>query len=151
MIEGMIICEVCGNDFDLQMTSCPYCGATVENKVVRRPGNMHRLVNLERGLPTVAQALVRLDNELETSRRQGFRVLTLIHGYGSSGKGGAIKDAVRRRLQYYKHQGRVGEVVPGEDFSTRSGLGRQLLRRFSTLSTHGDLNRYNRGITLVVL
>ena len=147
----MIICEVCGNEFDLQMSSCPYCGAGVGKPVVRRSGAMHRQVNLERGLPTVAQALVRLDNELETSRRQRYRLLTLIHGYGSSGKGGAIKNAVRRQLQYYKHTRRINEVVAGEDFSTRSGIGRQLLRRFPALATHRDLNRYNRGITVVVL
>jgi len=147
----MITCEVCGNAFDLQMTTCPYCGAGVEKPVVRRQGDKHRLVNLERGLPTVAQALVRLENELETSGRQGFRLLTLIHGYGSSGRGGAIKDAVRRQLQYYKHKRRIKEVVAGEEFSTRTGPGRQLLRRFPTLATHRDLNRHNPGITVVVL
>ncbi len=147
----MIICEVCGNEFDLQMTICPYCGTGVDLPVVRRRGDRHRLINLERGLPTVAQALVRLDNEIEISVRQGFRLLTLIHGYGSSGRGGAIKDAVRRQLQYYKHLRRINDVVAGEEFSTRSGPGRQLLRRFPTLTTHRDLNRHNPGITVVVL
>jgi hypothetical protein len=41
--------------------------------------------------------------------------------------------------------------LPGEDFSSRSGSGRQLLRRFSFLRQHSDLNRANPGITLVVI
>jgi hypothetical protein len=147
----MIICEVCGNEFDRTMASCPFCGAVAKSIDVRSIGSLHRVVNLERGLPTVAQALARLEAELETAWRQKYRVLTFIHGYGSSGKGGAIKDAVRRQLEYYKHQGRINELITGENFSSRSGSGRQLLRRFPTLTTHSDLNRSNPGVTLVVL
>ncbi len=146
----MIICEVCGNEFDRTMANCPFCG-TSGSSGVRTVAALHRVVNLERGLPTVAQALARLETELETARRQKYRVLTLIHGYGSSGKGGAIKDAVHRQLEFFKSQGRINELVAGEDFSSRSGIGRQLLRRFPTLATHSDLNRSNPGVTLVVL
>ncbi len=147
----MIVCEVCGNELGQGVTSCPYCGTVSTSPVVEAPGFLQRIVNLEKGLPTVAMALQRLNTELEMSQRQGYRVVTLIHGYGSSGRGGAIKDEVQRQLQYYKHQGRVNEVVAGEDFNSRSGVGRQLLRRFPALSTHSDLNKSNPGITLVVL
>ena len=147
----MIVCEICGNELGRGMSICPYCGTVSTAPVVRVSRFRHRIVNLERGLPTVARALRRLETELETSKRQGYRVVTLIHGYGSSGKGGAIKDAVRRQLQYYKHQGRVNDIVDGESFSSRLGAGRQLLRRFPALSEHSDLNMTNPGITLVVL
>jgi hypothetical protein len=147
----MILCEVCGNEFDRIMASCPFCGASSGSSGVSSVGAMHRVVNLERGLPTVAEALARLDVELETARRQKYRVLTLIHGYGSSGKGGAIKAAVHRQLEYFKHQGRINDLVAGEDFNSRSGIGRHLLRRFPFLATHSDLNRSNRGVTLVIL
>jgi DNA-nicking Smr family endonuclease len=109
------------------------------------------VVNLEKGMPLVRQALERLELELQAGRRQGVKVLTLIHGYGSSGTGGAIKTAVQRQLQFLRHQGLVKEVIPGEEFEGRSGRGRQLLRRLPFLSEHRDLNRANPGITLVVL
>lgn len=147
----MIVCKVCGNELGQILSTCPYCGAASTSPVVQTSGLLHRIVNLERGMPTVAKAMQRLDTELETAHRQGYRVVTLIHGYGSSGKGGAIKNEVHRQLQYYKHQGRINDVVAGENFSSRSGAGRQLLRRFPTLSTHSDLNKTNLGITLVVL
>jgi len=89
--------------------------------------------------------------ELESSRLQGYRILTLIHGYGSSGKGGAIRKAVRRQLRFYQDLGRVNSVLAGEEFSSRTGPGRQLLRRFPVLDRHVDLNRANPGVTLVVL
>jgi len=148
----MHVCEVCGNEFQLS-GGCPYCGAPAKENgnPVRQGSVRQRIINLERGLPTVEQALHRLDMELESCRLQGYRILTLIHGYGSSGKGGAIRKAVRRQLRYYQEQGQVNSVLAGEEFSTRTGPGRQLLRRFPVLTHHSDLNRANPGVTLVVL
>jgi len=146
----MLICEVCGNEFQ-PGGKCPFCGAAATEKGVRQGPVRQRLVNLERGLPTVEQALHRLDMELESSRLQGYRILTLIHGYGSSGKGGAIRQAVRRQLRYYREQGKVNSILTGEEFSSRTGPGRQILRRFPVLGRHSDLNRANPGVTLVIL
>ena len=145
------VCAVCGNEIDPGAGQCPFCGAERAATAVSGGGPSHREVNLERGLPPVAQALDRLDKEIALAALLGIRVLTLIHGYGSSGEGGAIKAAVLRRLEFLRHTGRVREVVPGEGFENRSGRGRQLLRRFPFLSAHRDLNRANPGITLIVL
>ncbi len=89
--------------------------------------------------------------EIRTSSAQGFKVLTFIHGYGSSGEGGAIKMAVLHQLHFFHHQGRIKEILPGEEFEGRSGRGRQLVRRFPFLAHHRDLNRANPGITVVIL
>ena len=102
-------------------------------------------------MPLVQQALERLESEIRTSSMQGTKVLTFIHGYGSSGEGGAIKAAVLRQLHFFCHQGRIKEIILGEEFEGRSGRGRQLLRRFPFLANHRDLNRANPGITLVIL
>jgi hypothetical protein len=102
-------------------------------------------------MPSVEQALARLERELVQARLERRRVLTLIHGYGSSGKGGLIKEEVRARLHYLRCQGAVKEIVGGEDFSSRSPAGKNLLRRFPALRRHRDLNRRNPGITLAAL
>lgn len=113
--------------------------------------DLHRLVNLERGMPSVEQALRQLEGALTSARLQGIRVLSLIHGYGSSGSGGAIRLAVRERLALLQRQGRVESIICGEDFEGRSARGRQLLRRYPFLRRHRDLNRANPGITVVLL
>jgi len=119
----------------------------------RSPGGdaFHKVVNLEAGRPIVEVALRRLQMELANARQQGLRVLTVIHGYGSSGKGGAIKVECRRFLEYLKGSGVINTFIPGEDFSRRSGPTRDLLRRFPRLADNVHLNRGNRGITMVVL
>ncbi len=150
-MDRMIICEVCGNEMEALLVTCPFCGAQRASDPLLLRGPRHRTVNLEKGLPTVHQALERLRQELELARLQGCRVLTLIHGYGSSGRGGAIRIVIRRQLDYLKVRGEINDVLAGEEFDRRTGHGREVLRRFPFLAPHHDVNRGNRGITLVVL
>lgn len=145
------LCETCGNEFSAVATTCPYCGASRSNA----PGQakapfMQRTINLERGMPQAKQAVERLRNELHICQRQQVRILTLIHGYGSSGKGGLVRKEVRRHLHFLQSQGDVREVIYGEDFHHKGGRGKQLLRRFPQLAEHRDLNKANPGVTLVV-
>ena len=144
-------CPVCGNEIDPGSRQCPFCQSVCEGVPITRPGPVHRMVNLEKGRPLVQQALDRLESAITAGRMQGFKALTLIHGYGSSGSGGAIKNGVVQRLEFLRLQGHIREIVPGETFEGRSGRGRQLLRRFPFLAGHRDLNRANPGITLVIL
>jgi len=144
-------CEICGNEIVAGKSQCPYCQAECTGTRPRTDGLSHLTINLEKGMPLVHQALERLERAICTGSSQGFKVLTFIHGYGSSGEGGAIKTAVLRQLQFLSHQGRVKAIIPGEEFEGRSGRGRQLLRRFPFLANHRDLNRANPGVTLVIL
>ncbi len=145
-----LFCEVCGNEVDSGITRCPFCESEL-NFSTPGQGIPHREVNLKRGMPTVEQALGRLERKLEQTRKEGCRVLTLIHGYGSSGRGGVIREELREKLQFLKYRGEINDVFTGEQFSTGNGPGRNLVRRFPFLRQHRDLNKGNRGITLVIL
>ena len=50
-----------------------------------------RELNLELGRPDAAEALRRLAAEVEAARKMGTPAMKLIHGYGSSGKGGRLR------------------------------------------------------------
>ncbi|WP_457574944.1 Smr/MutS family protein [Desulfolithobacter sp.] len=150
-MEPSLVCEVCGNELDGYGSHCPYCGAACISLSPGAQAVVHRIVNLERGRPPAREALARMERELEAARLQGIRVLTLIHGYGSSGQGGVIREEVRQRLRYLKIRGAINDLLEGEEFSRRTGPGSQLLRRFPALGRHRDLGRSNPGITLVVL
>lgn len=149
-------CKICGNEIDSRTVRCPYCGSAQDNKnhdqfTPSQKVFFQKTVNLEQGLPTVKQALSRLQQEIVTASLEQITVLTLIHGYGSSGKGGAIRLECRKTLGYLLSRGEIGMVVFGEDFSHRHPSVKQLLRRFPQLSRHPHLNNHNKGITLVVL
>ena len=110
-----------------------------------------REVNLEAGMPYVEQAVKRLTFEVHQSRRQGFAALKIIHGYGSSGTGGKIRTASRKYLAGLKERGEVREVIRGEKFSIFEEATRQAFLQCPALRQDQDLDRYNNGVTFIIL
>lgn len=108
-----------------------------------------RELNLEQGRPTVDQALGWLAAELEAARKMNTPVMKLIHGYGSSGKGGRIRTASRRYLEEAAAQGRIAAYLTGERFSIFDETTRRALNRYPQLRADRDLERENRGVTFV--
>lgn len=150
-MDCVSICDICGNEVLPDQSACPFCLSPLTAKAGHPEELQQRTVNLERGMPLVEQALELLRNELFICRRSKIRIVTLIHGYGSSGKGGAIKDEVRRYLSFLQHKREINDFISGEDFSKHTGRGRQLVRRFPALAEHRDYNRNNPGVTIVVV
>ncbi len=110
-----------------------------------------RIVNLEDGRPTVAQALSRLQLELRLAKRQGVWVLKLIHGFGSTGNGGKIRIAVRRELDAMQNSRRIAFFIPGEKLTIFEADTRALLQCCPEFRRDRDIDRHNNGITVVVL
>lgn len=108
-------------------------------------------VNLEAGRPTVAVARQLMLSRLRTARAGGVRVVKLIHGYGSSGAGGAIRADVHRQLAEKKAAGSIRAWVRGEDFSPFDADSRAILEACPPLRKDPDLIRQNHGVTFVLL
>lgn len=107
-------------------------------------------VNLEDGMPTVHEALVKLGFELDAARHHGCTLLKLIHGYGSSGAGGEIRLAVQSRLVELQKSGRIRGAIYGENWSKTDRQTWDLLMARPELKQDTDLGRRNAGITIVV-
>ncbi|MCL1808962.1 MAG: Smr/MutS family protein [Clostridiales bacterium] len=105
-------------------------------------------INLERGSPTVEVALRNFVNELSTAKRIGFKALVLVHGYGSSGTGGAIKAAVREKLKERSLSGIIKSYVGGEEWYTRK---REFTESCSQLKDYSPYIDGNRGVTVILL
>ena len=93
-----------------------------------------REINLEHGMPTVQTALSQLALELRRTRSMGCTGLKIIHGYGSSGKGGKIRVQARSRLARMKGAGEI-----------------RAFRRCGALRKDPDLERHNNGVTIILL
>ena len=144
---------MCGNELPPVGTTCPFCRAPVEVPAegIKRPPFRHRTINLEEGRPLVEAALRRLEHCIDDGLRNGVTVITLIHGYGSSGKGGAIRGECRKMLDFLRSRKTIGDYLPGEDFVKKSGKTRALLQRYPALVHNKNLGKGNPGITLVFL
>ena len=142
-------CEVCGNPIPAQAFTCQFCNSS--QSVANFPKTRERVIlsNLEAGLPTVEQALERLERDLREARSCGAKLVRIIHGYGSSGQGGKIRDAVRRELGRKLARGEVSLVINGENYSPTTNAGRDLLARFKELKTTERSDNSNHGLTIV--
>lgn len=108
-------------------------------------------LNLEAGMPTVGAARQRLTQGLRTARAQGVQAVKIIHGYGSTGKGGAIRKDVQGYLAAQKRAGKLREVVPGDQFTPFEAAARNAIALCPELTRDADYVRYNSGITIVLL
>lgn len=111
----------------------------------------YRIINLEDGMPVVADAMATLGREIRLAKRHGLAAVKLIHGFGSSGRGGKIRVAARRELEILAKRGYVKCIIPGETLSIFDEATRQALSRCPDLRSDPDLERHNNGVTIVVL
>jgi len=119
-------------------------------QVVAAPSQTKLIVlNLKAGMPTVEQAKRRLLESLYAPRGASGPVVKIIHGYGSSGKGGAIRSAIREQMAEWQRAGKVLTVVPGENWSIFDPASQDLRQRYAFLGKDEDLDRGNAGMTLV--
>ena len=107
-------------------------------------------VNLELGRPSADEALRRLEHELTAKRHLRAKAMKIIHGYGSSGKGGRIRTASRKYLRAAQEQGRIYAVLPGERLTIFDEEARRLMARYPALRDDCDRERYNCGVTFVI-
>lgn len=102
-------------------------------------------------MPSVHEALQRLDREIAVARREKHSLLKVIHGYGSTGAGGDIRIAVQRRLQELAEAGQVHGCIFGERWSKSDEETWRLLQAQPELKNDPHLGRRNQGITVVLL
>ena len=113
--------------------------------------NTVHIIDLEAGYPARDEALRKLEAAIVRGRKDGVRVLKIIHGYGSSGIGGILRPVVRNYLRQAKERGDIRLFVNGESWSSFDKRSKELLGEVVQLLLDKDLGRANRGITFVLL
>ena len=102
-------------------------------------------INLEEGMPTADEALSQLKDAIKRYGKN--QCLVFIHGYGSTGKGGVIRQKARQWLNAQVRNGKIKRCVNGEDFGIFSNDARELYARYSGLDQYKE--RGNHGITII--
>lgn len=146
----MIICEICGNEINMLDENCPFCNnrIKVKNKNKIGPIKIFETINIKEDMPIAKDAIRDMKKKIRSVKQKGVKVVKLIHGWGSTGKGGVLRIAIRNELQKMKNIGIINDYIKGEDFSKIGN--KQLLQRFPELKNDSDLSKKNKGITIVV-
>lgn len=100
-------------------------------------------INVEHGF-TSDEAVAYVKQVLSNSKKT---CIYIIHGYGSSGKGGIIRQKVRSFLNVQLKNGKIKAVVNGEDFNIFNFKALELKNKHKELE---QLFRVcNHGVTVV--
>lgn len=106
-------------------------------------------LNIKVGMPQVPEAMDHLKKSLDLCRKSKYKCVLVIHGYGSTGKGGAIHDKAREWLKAQERNGKIKSVVFGEDFSIFNFKSLELKNRYPELEPLMFV--CNHGVTVVEL
>jgi hypothetical protein len=105
--------------------------------------------SVKSGMPSVSEALIRLQTFIKMTQKKE-RIIKIVHGYGSSGVGGSIKEAVRAYLAEQKNKGLIKSYIPGEAFSQMMGFDAEIKTYQSLLEKDSDYRKSNSGITYII-
>jgi polyphosphate kinase 2 (PPK2 family) len=111
---------------------------------------MITVINLEENMPTVQAARLKLEQALRTAKARKAPALKIIHGYGSSGRGGAIKADAHALLRAKHAAAEIKAFAPGEEFSPFYAAARKLIDACPELARDRDFAKANHGITVVL-
>ena len=151
------VCDTCGNDIPGDVDVCPFCeqptrtAAPSPKRRSPKSGARIRTVNLKEGLPTVEVALKNLEMQLVAARKSKVRCLKVIHGYGSTGKGGKIRRGVHIHLSVEKQRGTIRDWLAGDVFARGEPEASRYIKMYDWLKLDSDYGARNAGITLVFL
>ncbi len=108
-------------------------------------------LNLEDGMPIVADALDRMRMGLQEMRYSRVKAVKLIHGYGSTGRSGKIRIVIQDELALLKCRKQIRDFVPGEKFGPTAPASQNLVEQNRNIRQDPDYGKMNRSITIVIL
>ena len=111
----------------------------------------YKILNLKINSPAVDEAIANFLIELEVCRLEGVKVIKVIHGYGSHGKGGDICRGFRKLCFSLKKQKQIKDFMLGNEWDLANEKCFKLITGLKDCYNDEDINHSNPGITIVIL
>ncbi len=112
---------------------------------------MIKVVNIKKDFPNTDYALFLIDQEIKYCKATGVKGLVMIHGYGSHGQGGAIKEAVKTYLPELKKNKIIEEYVFGENWGDTNPAKIKICDICPEFILHENLQGLNSGVSVVLV
>lgn len=108
-----------------------------------------KVFDIKSTMPSVNEAIQDLENIIRLMKYKE-KVIKIIHGYGSSGKGGLIKSSVHSLLRQKKENHQIKAFIPGEALWDLKGYD-QVIQTYKHLIQYDeDYKKGNDGITYII-
>ena len=102
-------------------------------------------------MPAVQEAMDLLKYEMQRAKCNKEHCMLIIHGYGSTGKGGIICKKARQWPKAQERKSAFKAVVFGEDFNIYNETARFLKNRYADPTLQNLMRSCNHGVTVVQL
>ena len=112
---------------------------------------MVRVVNVKKDMPNVDYAIYLCDKEIEYAKIMHDKVIIVIHGYGSSGVGGLIKEVIMHHLSKLKKHKSIQDYVPGEMWADTNPVKEEICQQCPELILNSNLQNLNSGVTVILV
>lgn len=100
---------------------------------------------------TVTEAIAQFLIEVDALKIGGYKVLKVIHGYGSHGVGGAIKLAFLKKCQELKNRKIIEDFTCCDKWIDKNVVKKIAINYCSDLLADVELRNLNPGCSIVIL
>ena len=100
---------------------------------------------------TVAEAIAQFLVEVDAYKKGGFKVMKVIHGYGSHGVGGAIRQAFLKKCQDLKNRGKIEDFTCCDKWTDKNTVKKIAINYCPDLLADSELYHINAGCSIVIL
>ena len=112
---------------------------------------MISVINVKQEFPTIDYALYLIDQEIKSAKVIGNRAIVIIHGYGSHGKGGVIKEAIKHYLPELKKKKIILDYLHGENWGETNPVRKKMCEVCPELILHENLQSLNSGVSVILI
>lgn len=100
---------------------------------------------------TVAEAIAQFLVEVDAYKKGGFKVMKVIHGYGSHGVGGAIREAFLKKCQDLKNRKIIEDYTCCDKWTDKNVVKKIAINYCPDLLADSELYHINAGCSIVIL
>lgn len=107
------------------------------------------LLNVKQDNTSPDYAEFLLDMEIKQAKVQNVGAIIVIHGYGSSGRGGIMKQQIHEYLEQQKKFGYIIDFVKGEQWTDHNPVAIKMKQQFNQLLINSQIEHLNSGVSIV--
>lgn len=112
---------------------------------------MIRVVNVKKDMPNVDYAVHLCDKEIEYAKIMHDKAIIVIHGYGSNGVGGLIKEGLIKHLAQLKKHRVIRDFVPGEMWADTNPSKEKICQECPDIIVNSNLQGLNSGVSVILV
>ena len=100
---------------------------------------------------TVAEAIAQFLVEVDAYKKGGFKVMKVIHGYGSHGVGGAIRQAFLKKCQDLKNRKVIEDFTCCDKWTEKNIVRKIAINYCPDLMADAELKFINSGCSIIIM